>query len=142
MLTAEDVLLRNRVLLYKLSADLIEYETVDARHPANLISLPLGQQGVQGREPVQGDREAHVPARHPGDVQGAPALKPPPQGRWGGEGGEGRAYRGLILGFQSPGDLQSLQRKQRKKSEPDLGIQATSPRVPPHLSLARDGFRT
>ena len=35
--TAEDVLLRNRNLLEKLSKDLIEYETVDAKHLRNLV---------------------------------------------------------------------------------------------------------
>ncbi len=35
--TAEDLLVRNRVLLDKLSADLIEYETVDAAHLRRLI---------------------------------------------------------------------------------------------------------
>jgi len=35
--TAEDVLLRNRDLLEKLSKDLIEYETVDAKHLRNLV---------------------------------------------------------------------------------------------------------
>jgi cell division protease FtsH len=35
--TAEDVLVRNRVLLDKLSRELIEYETVDARHLVQLI---------------------------------------------------------------------------------------------------------
>jgi cell division protease FtsH len=35
--TAEDVLIRNRVLLDKLSKELIEYETVDARHLVQLI---------------------------------------------------------------------------------------------------------
>jgi cell division protease FtsH len=35
--TAEDVLVRNRVLLDKLSKELIEYETVDARHLVQLI---------------------------------------------------------------------------------------------------------
>jgi cell division protease FtsH len=35
--SAEDLLVRNRELLDKLSRDLIEYETVDARHLANLI---------------------------------------------------------------------------------------------------------
>jgi cell division protease FtsH len=35
--TAEDVLVRNRVLLDKLSKELIEYETVDARHLIRLI---------------------------------------------------------------------------------------------------------
>ncbi|MGI8649124.1 MAG: ATP-dependent metallopeptidase FtsH/Yme1/Tma family protein, partial [Rubrobacter sp.] len=35
--TAEDVLLRNRELLDKLSADLIEHETVDAKHLKRLI---------------------------------------------------------------------------------------------------------
>jgi cell division protease FtsH len=34
---AEDLLVRNKVLLERLSKDLIEYETVDARHLANLI---------------------------------------------------------------------------------------------------------
>ena len=35
--TAEDVLVRNRVLLDKLASELIEYETVDARHLVRLI---------------------------------------------------------------------------------------------------------
>jgi cell division protease FtsH len=35
--TAEDVLVRNRVLLDKLARELIEYETVDARHLVQLI---------------------------------------------------------------------------------------------------------
>jgi cell division protease FtsH len=35
--TAEDVLIRNRILLDKLSKELIEYETVDARHLVQLI---------------------------------------------------------------------------------------------------------
>ena len=35
--TAEDVLVRNRELLDKLSAELIEYETVDANHLKRLI---------------------------------------------------------------------------------------------------------
>ena len=35
--TAEDLLLRNRDLLEKLSKDLIEYETVDAKHLRNLV---------------------------------------------------------------------------------------------------------
>ena len=35
--TAEDVLIRNRVLLDKLSRELIEFETVDARHLVQLI---------------------------------------------------------------------------------------------------------
>jgi cell division protease FtsH len=35
--TAEDVLIRNRVLLDKLSKELIEYETVDAEHLKRLI---------------------------------------------------------------------------------------------------------
>jgi cell division protease FtsH len=35
--TAEDVLVRNRVLLDKLAKELIEYETVDARHLVKLI---------------------------------------------------------------------------------------------------------
>ncbi len=35
--TAEDVLVRNKVLLDKLSKELIEYETVDARHLVRLI---------------------------------------------------------------------------------------------------------
>jgi cell division protease FtsH len=35
--TAEDVLMRNRVLLDKLSKELIEYETVDAEHLNRLI---------------------------------------------------------------------------------------------------------
>ena len=35
--TAEDLLLRNRVLLDKLSKELIEYETVDAEHLKRLI---------------------------------------------------------------------------------------------------------
>jgi cell division protease FtsH len=35
--TAEDVLVRNRVLLDKLAKELIEYETVDARHLVQLI---------------------------------------------------------------------------------------------------------
>ncbi|HLL38889.1 MAG TPA: hypothetical protein VK357_04395, partial [Rubrobacteraceae bacterium] len=34
---AEDVLIRNRVLLDKLAKELIEHETVDARHLARLI---------------------------------------------------------------------------------------------------------
>ena len=35
--TAEDLLIRNRDLLEKLSKDLIEYETVDAKHLKHLI---------------------------------------------------------------------------------------------------------
>ena len=35
--TAEDLLVRNRALLDKLSKDLIEYETVDAKHLARLV---------------------------------------------------------------------------------------------------------
>ncbi|CAN5149081.1 ATP-dependent zinc metalloprotease FtsH [soil metagenome] len=35
--TAEDLLIRNRDLLEKLSKDLIEYETVDAKHLRNLV---------------------------------------------------------------------------------------------------------
>jgi cell division protease FtsH len=35
--TAEDVLVRNRVLLDKLAKELIEYETVDAQHLVRLI---------------------------------------------------------------------------------------------------------
>jgi cell division protease FtsH len=35
--TAEDLLVRNRVLLDKLASDLIEYETVDSKHLARLI---------------------------------------------------------------------------------------------------------
>jgi cell division protease FtsH len=35
--TAEDLLVRNRALLDKLSKDLIEYETVDAKHLAHLV---------------------------------------------------------------------------------------------------------
>jgi cell division protease FtsH len=35
--TAEDMLVRNRDLLNKLSAELIEYETVDAKHLKRLI---------------------------------------------------------------------------------------------------------
>jgi cell division protease FtsH len=35
--TAEDLLVRNRDLLNKLSAELIEYETVDAKHLKRLI---------------------------------------------------------------------------------------------------------
>jgi len=35
--TAEDLLVRNRELLNKLSAELIEYETVDANHLKRLI---------------------------------------------------------------------------------------------------------
>jgi cell division protease FtsH len=35
--TAEDLLVRNRRLLDKLSKDLIEYETVDAKHLARLV---------------------------------------------------------------------------------------------------------
>jgi cell division protease FtsH len=35
--TAEDVLVRNRELLDKLAAELIEYETVDAEHLKRLI---------------------------------------------------------------------------------------------------------
>ena len=46
---------------------------------------------------------AQIPARHPGDVQAAPARKPPRQRRQGGEGCEGRPYRGRIRGLDSPG---------------------------------------
>jgi cell division protease FtsH len=35
--TAEDLLMRNRRLLDKLAKDLIEYETVDAKHLARLV---------------------------------------------------------------------------------------------------------
>ena len=35
--TAEDLLVRNRALLDKLSKDLIEYETVDSKHLARLV---------------------------------------------------------------------------------------------------------
>jgi cell division protease FtsH len=35
--TAEDLLIRNRELVNKLSADLIEYETVDAKHLMRLV---------------------------------------------------------------------------------------------------------
>jgi len=35
--TAEDLLIRNRELVNKLSADLIEYETVDAKHLKRLV---------------------------------------------------------------------------------------------------------
>ena len=35
--TAEDLLVRNRELVNKLSADLIEYETVDAKHLKRLV---------------------------------------------------------------------------------------------------------
>jgi len=48
--TAEDLLVRNRVLLDKLSSELIEYETVDAKHLKHLIEeyavdggAPLGE---------------------------------------------------------------------------------------------------
>jgi cell division protease FtsH len=35
--TAEDVLIRNRVLMAKLARELTEHETVDARTPARLM---------------------------------------------------------------------------------------------------------
>jgi cell division protease FtsH len=35
--TAEDLLVRNRALLEKLSSELIEHETVDAKHLRNLV---------------------------------------------------------------------------------------------------------
>ena len=35
--TAEDLLVRNRELVNKLSADLIDYETVDAKHLKRLV---------------------------------------------------------------------------------------------------------
>ncbi|MDQ4062973.1 MAG: cell division protein FtsH, partial [Actinomycetota bacterium] len=35
--TAEDLLIRNRRLVDKLASDLIEYETVDAKHLARLV---------------------------------------------------------------------------------------------------------
>ena len=35
--TAEDLLVRNRALVDKLSSDLIEYETVDSEHLARLV---------------------------------------------------------------------------------------------------------
>jgi cell division protease FtsH len=35
--TAEDLLVRNRSLVNKLSSDLIEYETVDSKHLARLV---------------------------------------------------------------------------------------------------------
>jgi cell division protease FtsH len=35
--TAEDLLVRNRALLDKLSKELIEYETVDSKHLARLV---------------------------------------------------------------------------------------------------------
>jgi cell division protease FtsH len=35
--TAEDLLVRNRALVDKLSSDLIEYETVDSKHLARLV---------------------------------------------------------------------------------------------------------
>jgi cell division protease FtsH len=38
--TAEDILVRNRELLDKLSAELIEYETVDAEHLKGLAPQP------------------------------------------------------------------------------------------------------
>ncbi len=47
--TAEDVLVRNRVLLDKLSKDLIEYETVDAEHLQRLIE-EYAVEGALSRE--------------------------------------------------------------------------------------------
>jgi cell division protease FtsH len=35
--TAEDLLMRNRALVEKLAKDLIEYETVDAKHLKRLV---------------------------------------------------------------------------------------------------------
>jgi cell division protease FtsH len=37
--TAEDVLIRNRVLMAKLARELTEHETVDARTPARLMEV-------------------------------------------------------------------------------------------------------
>jgi hypothetical protein len=51
-LTAEDVLVRNRVLLYKLSTDLIEYETLDARHLANLIEEYAAEGDLSREQPA------------------------------------------------------------------------------------------
>jgi cell division protease FtsH len=46
--TAEDLLIRNRDLLEKLSKDLIEYETVDAEHLKRLIEeYVLGSEAPQ-----------------------------------------------------------------------------------------------
>jgi cell division protease FtsH len=46
--TAEDVLVRNRVLLDKLAKELIEYETVDAQHLVRLIEeYAVGRVGVE-----------------------------------------------------------------------------------------------
>jgi hypothetical protein len=46
------VLVRNRVLLYKLSTDLIEYETLDARHLANLIEEYAAEGDLSREQPA------------------------------------------------------------------------------------------
>src|SRR5919112_4081867 len=54
--TAEDVLVRNRVLLDKLSRELIEFETVDARHLVQLIEeyavdkVGVGEPSLNGHQ--------------------------------------------------------------------------------------------
>jgi ATP-dependent Zn protease len=45
--TAEDLLIRNRELVNRLSADLIEYETVDAKHLKGLVE----EYSVEGISP-------------------------------------------------------------------------------------------
>jgi cell division protease FtsH len=59
--TAEDLLVRNRDLLNKLSAELIEYETVDAKHLKRLIEeYAVGLGAPQGAGTTASGKESPI----------------------------------------------------------------------------------
>jgi cell division protease FtsH len=75
-LLIKDLLIRNRILLDKLSKELIEYETVDAKHLARLIEeYAVDELNVQGLS-RNGHYSGNIPLQKPSGVGRATRSRP------------------------------------------------------------------